>query len=59
MQLEAVSELPFFFLQIFVRFFSLLASSHGMYDLSSPGVKPTPPAVEGEILTTGLLGKSP
>ena len=24
-----------------------------------PGIEPTPPAVEGEVLTTGLPGKSP
>ena len=24
-----------------------------------PGIEPTPPALEGEVLTTGLLGKSP
>ena len=24
-----------------------------------PGVEPTPPALEGEVLTTGLLRKSP
>ena len=23
-----------------------------------PGIKPTPPAMEGEVLTTGLAGKS-
>ena len=23
-----------------------------------PGIKPTPPALEGEVLTTGLSGKS-
>ena len=30
-----------------------------MWDLNSlPGIKPTPPALEGEALTTGLPGKS-
>ena len=24
-----------------------------------PGIEPTPPALEGEVLTTGLLEKSP
>ena len=24
-----------------------------------PGIKPTPPALEGEVLTTGLRGKFP
>ena len=24
-----------------------------------PGIKPTPPALEGEVLTTGLPGKFP
>ena len=32
----------------------------GMWDLSSrPGIEPTPPALEGKVLTTGLPGKSP
>ena len=26
---------------------------------SQPGIKPAPPALEGEVLTTGLPGKSP
>ena len=31
----------------------------GMWDLSPPpGIKPAPPALEGEVLTTGLPGKS-
>ena len=25
----------------------------------SPGIKPTPPVLEGEVLTTGLAGKTP
>ena len=43
-------------LLFYVLFFWL----QGMWDLSPrPGIEPTPPALESEVLTTGPPGKSP
>ena len=30
----------------------------GVWDLPQPGIEPAPPALEGEVLTTGPPGKS-
>ena len=40
-------------------FFFFLASPQSIWDLNSqPGIKRVPPALEGRVLTTGLLEKS-
>ena len=46
------------FVTIFLLFYVLVFGSRGMGDLNSP-TKPTPPALEGSILTTGPPGKFP
>ena len=43
---------------ILVLFSALVFWPQGMWDLSSPaGIEPVPPALEGEVLTTGPPGK--
>ena len=38
-------------------FYALVFWPRGMWDFNSlPGIEPSPPALEGEILTTGLQG---
>ena len=39
-------------------FTNLLVSPHSTWSLPSPGIKPTSPALEGEVLATELPGKS-
>ena len=47
------------FVTILLLFYILAFWPQSMWDLSSqPGIEPTPPALEGGILTTGLPGKS-
>ena len=47
------------FVTILLLFYVLVLWLQGMWDLRSPpGIKPAPPALEGEIVTTGLPGKS-
>ena len=47
------------FVTILLLFYVLVFWPRGIWDLSSrPGIEPTPPALEGEVLTTGLPGKS-
>ena len=49
--IEFVTILPLFYVSVF--------QWRGMWDFSSwPGIKPTLPALEGQVLTTGPLGKS-
>ena len=40
--------------------FYILVLDHEAYEILAPqpGIKPTPPSLEGEVLTTGLPGKS-
>ena len=48
------------FVTILSLFYVSLSWPCGMWALiSQPGIKPVPPAMKGEVLTTGLLGKSP
>ena len=51
--------------KVFVEFITILLLFHilffgprGMWDLSSQAREPVPSALEGEVLTTGLPGKS-
>ena len=37
--------------------FGFLSTRHMEILAPGPGIKPTPPALEGEVLTTGLPGK--
>ena len=47
------------FVTILLLFYVLVFWPQGMWNLSSPpGIKPAPPALEGEVLTTGPPGKS-
>ena len=47
------------FATILLLFYVLVFWTQGMWDLSSPqGIEPKPPALEGKVLTIGLLGKS-
>ena len=53
--------------KVFIEFVIILFLFHvlvfwpgGMWDLNSqPGIKLTPPVLEGKVLTTGQLGKPP
>ena len=47
------------FVTVLLLFYVLIFRPQGMCNFSSPGTEPTPPALEGEVLTTGLPGKSP
>ena len=48
------------FATILLLFYVLVFWPGGMRNLSSqPGIKPTPPALEGEVLTTGPVGQAP
>ena len=47
------------FVTILLLFYVLVFWPQGMWDLPGPGIEPTPPALEGEVLTTGPPGKSP
>ena len=41
-------------------FYALVFWPRAMWDLNSlPGIEPSPPALEGKVLTTGPPGKSP
>ena len=47
------------FVTILLLFFVFVSRLRGMCNLSfQPGIKPTPPALEGKGLTTGPPGKS-
>ena len=53
------------FLKVFIEFVTIqfvasvlaLAARHGIF-APRPGIEPAPPALEGEVLTTGPPGKS-
>ena len=52
--------------KVFIEFASMLLLSLGFFGnkwcgilTPWPGIKPTPPALEGEVLTTGPPGKFP
>ena len=47
------------FVTVFLLLYVLVFWPQGMWDLSSPGSKPTLPVLEGEALTTGPPRKSP
>ena len=47
------------FVTVLFLFYVLIFWPQGMCNFSSPGTQPTPPALEGEVLTNGLPGKSP
>ena len=53
--------------KVFIEFVTILLLFYGFWFLGpkaygilapQPGIKPTPPALEGKVLTTGLPGKS-
>ena len=47
------------FVTILLRYYVLVFWPRGMCDLSPRlGIEPAPPALEGEVLTTGPPGKS-
>ena len=46
------------FATILFLFYVLCFWPWGMWDLSSPVIEPAPPALEGEVLSTGPPGKS-
>ena len=46
------------FVTILLLFYVLVFQPGGMWD-PQPGIEPTPPALEGKVLTTGPPGKSP
>ena len=47
------------FVTILLRYYVLVFWPRGMWDLSPRlGIEPAPPALEGEVLTTGPPGKS-
>lgn len=48
------------FFRTLLLFYGLVYWPRGMWDLTSQaGIKPTPPALEGKVLATGLPGKPP
>ena len=47
------------FVTVLFLFYVLIFWPQGMCNFISPGTEPTPPALEGEVLTNGLPGKSP
>ena len=48
------------FITIFILFYVLVFWGYKACGILTPqpGIKPTPPALEGKVLTTGLPGKS-
>ena len=47
-----------YFIEIWINFFCFLQGMYGIL-VSWPGIETEPPAIEGEVLTTGPPFKSP